>query len=150
MSEKGWFRTRARKWVDCWDSKFRATASICVRRQKNLVDIECARATEHFFRRAVRVGFGERLTPCPGDKVLHRSPPSLNLVVPLCVRVVDECSGVVVESNRARAMNFVADESGRLVHEVDPIAETIFEIDLVSSGYWNAIRYDNHRSALQT
>ena len=40
-------------------------------------------------------------------------------------------------------MNFVADESGRLVDEVDPIAETVSEIDLVPRGYWNAISDDN-------
>ena len=111
------------------------------------MDIECTRPTEHFFWRAVRMGFGERLTPCPSDKVVHRSPPGLDLVVALRVWVVDECSSVMVESNRARAMNFIADETGRLVDEVDPITETVFEIDLVSPSYWDAISNDNHCAA---
>ncbi len=44
-------------------------------------------------------------------------------------------------------MNFIADETGRLVDEVDPITETVFEIDLVSPGYWHAISNDNHCAA---
>ena len=47
--------------------------SVCVRRENNFRHIECARAAEHFFWQAFRVGFGERLTPCPADKVLFRS-----------------------------------------------------------------------------
>ena len=61
----------------------------------------------------------------------------------------DECSGVVVEPKGAWAMNFVADESGRFVDEVDPIAETVFEVDLVPPGNWNPICDDDHRTALQ-
>jgi len=45
-------------------------------------------------------------------------------------------------------MNFIADESGRLVDKVDPIAETVFKIDLVSRGYGYAICDYDHCDTL--
>jgi hypothetical protein len=47
-------------------------------------------------------------------------------------------------------MDFVADESGRLVNQMDPISKTVFEIDFVPGGYRHAIGDDDHWTASQS
>ena len=43
----------------------------------------------------------------------------------------------MVKPDWPRAMNLVADESGRLVDEMDPFTETVLEINLMPFGYCN-------------
>ena len=94
--------------------------------------VELACAAEHLLRRAVGVGFGEGFAARPSDEVVHRTPPRFNLVKTLGFRIINESARVVIEPHGARSMDFVADESRRLVDQVDAVAETVFEIDLMA------------------
>lgn len=91
------------------------------------------------------MGIGKCFTTCPCNEVFHCAPASLDLVEFVCVWIVNECSGVMVNPNWSRPMNLVADESGRLVDEVDSFTETILEINLMPFGYRNAIGYNDSR-----
>ena len=112
------------------------------------MDVELAWSTEHFLGWTAGVRFDERFAPRPGDKVFYGFPPSFYLVVAFYVRVVDKRTCFVIEPHWTRTMNFVANKTGRLADEMDPVAKAILEIDLMALGHGNAIGDDDYRVVL--
>ena len=103
-----------------------------VGRKKDLVDVKFAGTTEHLFGRAIGVSFGESFATSPGSKVFQGTPPCFHFVIALRFLIRDEFACVVIKSHRARSMDFVANEPGRLIDEMDPIAKAIFVFSMFS------------------
>ena len=92
------------------------------------------------------MGFGKGFTARPGDKVVHAAPPGFHFVVALGVGVCHESATLMIKANRSRAVNFVANESRRLVDQVHAITKTVLEIDFMSLRDRDTVSDNNHHS----
>ncbi len=90
------------------------------------------------------MGLGKCFALGPGDEIFERAPPRFDLVIALGLGVFAPFSGVAIEPHRLRAVDFVADEAGRLVHEMDPTLEAILKVDFVPGSDRDAVGSDNH------
>ncbi len=109
--------------------------------------LDLAGAREHLFGGPVAVCLSEEVALRPGDEVVEGSPPRLDFVVALLFGVVGPGSRGVIELLRARAMDLVANETGRLIDEMNALAETILKLGLVSFGDGDTVGDDDHHGA---
>ena len=92
--------------------------------------------------------FGERRALRPLDELVERPPPGFHLVVTRADRPPRPFSGLMVQLHRARSVHLVSNEAFGLIHQMDPLSETVLEVDFVALGDGNAIRDANHRAII--
>ena len=106
--------------------------------------------SKHLFGWLVLVRLGKSLAVRPSDEVLERTPPGLDLVVSLRIGVLLLITTLVIEPCGFRAVDFVPNESWRLIHQMHAVPEAVLKVDFVAGGHRNPVSDDNHVRSFET